>query len=80
MPNDPLAYHITWTCRGTWLPGDQRGWVDRDHNLYGHPRLAPNPYLEAALRGNLRDNLLILNDAARAAVEEAIREHCDHKD
>lgn len=22
-----LAYHITWTTCGTWLPGDARGWV-----------------------------------------------------
>ena len=24
----PLAYLITWTTYGTWLPGDQRGWVE----------------------------------------------------
>ena len=22
----PLAYHITWTTYGSWLPGDPRGW------------------------------------------------------
>ena len=22
-----LAYFITWTTYGTWLPGDKRGWV-----------------------------------------------------
>ena len=21
-----LAYHITWTAYGAWLPGDERGW------------------------------------------------------
>jgi len=26
MP-DPLAYFLTWTTYGTWLPGDERGWV-----------------------------------------------------
>ena len=26
MP-DPLAYYLTWTTYGTWLPGDERGWV-----------------------------------------------------
>ena len=25
---DPLAYFITWTTYGTWLPGDDRGWVE----------------------------------------------------
>jgi hypothetical protein len=24
--DDPLAYFITWTSYGTWLPGDDRGW------------------------------------------------------
>ena len=23
---DPVAYFITWTTCGTWLPGDERGW------------------------------------------------------
>jgi hypothetical protein len=25
--NEPLAYYLTWTTYGTWLPGDERGWV-----------------------------------------------------
>jgi REP element-mobilizing transposase RayT len=27
MPSRPFAIHITWTCYGTWLPGDSRGHV-----------------------------------------------------
>ena len=23
---EPLAYFLTWTTYGTWLPGDERGW------------------------------------------------------
>src|SRR5262245_51221982 len=26
-PNRPFALLITWTCYGTWLPGDARGYV-----------------------------------------------------
>jgi REP element-mobilizing transposase RayT len=26
-PDDPFALLITWTCYGTWLPGDERGHV-----------------------------------------------------
>jgi hypothetical protein len=28
MPDqaDPIAYFLTWTTYGTWLPGDERGW------------------------------------------------------
>ena len=24
----PLAYFLTWTTYGTWLPGDERGWIE----------------------------------------------------
>ena len=27
MFDDPIAYFITWTCYGTYLPGDHRGWT-----------------------------------------------------
>jgi hypothetical protein len=33
----PLAYLITFPTYGTWLHGDERGSVDRDHNLPGTP-------------------------------------------
>ena len=38
----PLAYLITFRCYGTWLHGDSRGSVDRFHNRYGAPLIAPN--------------------------------------
>jgi hypothetical protein len=25
---EPLAYFLTWHTYGTWLPGDERGWVE----------------------------------------------------
>ena len=25
---EPLAYFLTWPTYGTWLPGDERGWVE----------------------------------------------------
>src|SRR5438552_13364042 len=55
MNDDELfALHITWTCYGTWLPGDKRGYVSNTllpkrgylprHNVPGTPYLADNPY------------------------------------
>ena len=35
--NEFFALHITWTCYGTWLPGDPRGHVSNylnEHNAY----------------------------------------------
>ena len=31
----PLAYFITFTTYGTWLPGSAKGSVDDEHNGYG---------------------------------------------
>jgi hypothetical protein len=27
--DEPLAYFLTWTTYGSWLPGDERGWVEK---------------------------------------------------
>jgi len=27
---EPIAYLITWTTYGTWLPGDERGWQKKN--------------------------------------------------
>ena len=27
---DPLAYFLTWSTYGTWLPGDERGWIEHE--------------------------------------------------
>jgi hypothetical protein len=34
----PLAYLITFRCYGTWVHGDDRGSMDRKHNIYRTPR------------------------------------------
>ena len=39
----PLALLITFRCYGTWLHGDLRGSVDRDHNVYGTQRIGHEP-------------------------------------
>jgi len=38
----PLGYLITFRTYGTWLHGDKRGSIDRRHNRYGAPLIAPN--------------------------------------
>jgi hypothetical protein len=40
-PGLPLAYFITFSTYGSWLHGEEKGSVDRAHNLPG------TPYLEA---------------------------------
>ncbi|MEX0784131.1 MAG: transposase [Dehalococcoidia bacterium] len=77
---DLLAYFITFRCYGTWLPGDERGWVNRQHNVRGTPMLPPRPALEDRKRGALRHPPARLTDAMRVAVEDSIRETCAYRD
>jgi len=46
--SEPLGYLITCRTYGTWLHGDARGSVDRDHNVYGTPMRDPNSALQQA--------------------------------
>jgi REP element-mobilizing transposase RayT len=69
--SDPVAYFLTWPTYGTWLPGDERGWVQRSHGW----RLPDTTrQLEAAAR--MTEDACRLNDQQRRLVESTIGEHC----
>jgi len=68
---DPLAYFLTWTTYGTWLPGDERGWVEKPGAFQ-----PPNPRLEAVARSLLSEEPCVFNDEQRRLVEETIAKHC----
>ena len=76
--SEVLAYFITWTCYGTWLPGDDRG------SVFGKSR-SPEPYetpnrgLHLHSRKLLEGEPLILNREMRAVVHRAIEDHCDFR-
>jgi REP element-mobilizing transposase RayT len=72
----PLAYLITFRSYGTWLHGDQRGSVDRFHNIYGKPRLPPNEQRKQYEKRLMTARPVTLNSKQRATVEQAIRETC----
>src|SRR5258705_5056511 len=72
----PLAYFISFHTYGTWLHGDKRGSIDRFHNRYGSPRIAPNPQWRSYNREALRAQPFILGPKERRAVKQAVRETC----
>ena len=76
----PLAYLITFRTYGTWLHGDERGSIDRYHNRYGGPRVAPNQALVKQHAAKLKGHPVILTAEQRNLVESAIREVCDHRE
>ena len=75
----PLAYLITFNTYGSWLHGDGRGSVDRFHNRYGTPRVAPNPLRERYERGLLKHPPVRLTQLQRKVVTDAIKELCKEK-
>jgi len=75
----PLAYLITFRCYGTWLHGDERGSVDRDHHRYKSPYASPNPKRQKHNNNLLKSEPVLLNSNQRASVEKAIRETCVHR-
>ena len=60
MAGDCFAWHITWTCYGTWLPGDPRGHVsnillpaggfERKRNTPGRPVMPGDAYTQDRAR------------------------------
>src|SRR5207249_9910592 len=69
---EPLAFFITFACYGTWLHGDPRGSVDRDHSTYGTPYLPPDRGRCAREQAQLRASPYLLDASRRQVVLEAI--------
>ena len=76
MPDQPLAYFLTFTTYGTRLHGDDRGSVDRDHNGYGTPLLPPDPFARNAARRMMTQEPYLLDEPRRNLVRDAIVEEC----
>ena len=72
----PLAYLITFRCYGTWLHGDERGSVDRLHNIYETPFIPHSQNLNDYIVSNLKHEPVELDTKKRDVVENAIRETC----
>jgi REP element-mobilizing transposase RayT len=69
---EPLAYFLTWTTYGTWLPGDERGW-----NRRGEADIQrANPLFVEMARSRMKEPEFRLSAADRRTVEATIRDHC----
>jgi REP element-mobilizing transposase RayT len=82
----PFAIHITWTCYGTWLPGDSRGYVSntllpeggyqRKQNTPGTAVAVDDPYTRQRARALQKGPTVYLTAeealcAARSLVDAA---------
>lgn len=68
----PLAYFLTWTTYGTWLPGDLRGWYARGTLGVRDPDFELN---ELTLV-RLAEEPVILTPEQRLIVDDVIVRHC----
>ena len=69
-----MHYFITFRTYGTWLHGDERGSVDRNHNQFGEPLLGADKNLERYRRNLLKTPPVRLDAAQRACVERTLHE------
>src|SRR5262249_25608994 len=75
MTRSPMHYHIIWTTYGTWLPGDERGWMHK-----GDPAVQPpNPELERACRARMSEAMVLLDATQQHVVATTIEAHCRHR-
>jgi len=68
---EPLAYFLTWTTYGSWLPGDSRGWSDSRGGLQ-----EPNKQLHDAVAARMKTCAIVLTPEERQAVERSITAAC----
>ena len=68
---EPLAYYLTWTTYGSWLPGDERGWVARPGEFR-----EPDVQRTDAARRLMTEPPLTLDLEQRRVVEDTIAAHC----
>ena len=68
---DPIAFFLTWTTYGSWLPGDPRGWTDSR----GRQR-APEDRLRGSVARRLQASGITLSNPERRSVEGSIAAVC----
>jgi REP element-mobilizing transposase RayT len=76
---EPLAYLLTWTTYGSWLPGDRRGWVDKHDCGAKTPYQKPDGRREVMAKARMSESAVWLSPEARDAVDAAIRETCNYR-
>jgi REP element-mobilizing transposase RayT len=71
-----LAYHLTWTCYGQWLPGDERGYVDRENRTPGTPYAPWNPRRVSAAANAMQEEACWLTLRQRHLAAEGVHQTC----
>ncbi len=70
---------ITFRTYGTWLPGDDRGFINEDQNIPGTPHLTPCVNLHQHAQEQLKHAPVELSHAQRRVTRDTIKEVCAHR-
>ena len=70
----PLAVFSTWTTYGTWLPGDERGWVE-----YNVGWKLPSPSLELECQSRMTEDAVTLTRDQRELCARQVAETCSYR-
>ena len=73
--NPPLAYLLTWTAYGTWLPGDNRGW----QNKLTKEIQTPNTKLYEHAQQKMIETTFYIPSSDRVVLEKEITAYCHSK-
>jgi REP element-mobilizing transposase RayT len=73
------TYFITFSTYGTWLHGDERGSVDRNHNAAGESLLPPNADLRLAREALLTKPEYRMEAGDRETVLAPVRQHAEFR-
>jgi REP element-mobilizing transposase RayT len=75
-PLECMTYLITFSTYGSHLHGDERGSVDRDHNLPGSRSCAPNHNRKRFEEQQMTQAPYLMGEPRRRLVLEGIRDAC----
>ena len=86
--DDRRFWLLTWTTYGTWLPGDERGFVSsvpqpegsqRRHNIVGTPYDRHKPSLTRAAQRQQKHTSVLLTQAQAMPLLDQFRETAKHR-
>jgi len=69
-----MNYFLTFRTYGTWLHGDERGSVDREHNQFGEPLLEASGERQVRAQRIMKSGACVFGEAQRECVERTLRE------
>ena len=69
---EPLAYFLTWTTYGAWLPGDERGW-QRRNEIEIQP---PDKLFKEMAVADMVESPFLASKTDRDNIRQTVERHC----